>query len=306
MESLRRIVAMEPARIPVFRLDDFQQAVLGNLYLEFFFERCRVLIGTDFGYLTTGEVDLSEPEELEQILAGGRDRLAEWRRYVLFNLALYSALLETNSYYLALNDHLLICRIVPDGEDESEFVLKLYTISGDDLLDNYGDKIYLGRDHVSLLSLSRPHFGIPRICAAVNDQLGKLGRRLDTLVPRVETNLWDRKYPEDLAESVGQFCDAARDFAAAFPETIFSEKLDSETLLAANGEVRGLKHILIEIEETLREMERILMEDGHPRGARYVTRFRKDVANDINFLMLKVNAPIGHLVNRVDAFSVLA
>ncbi len=303
MESLRRIVALDADHLPAFRLDRFQEAVLGNLYLEFFFERCRVLITPDFGYITTGETEISEPEELEAILDANRPCLENWRRYVVFNLALYTALLETNSYYLSLNDNLLICRFVSAEEALDQYVLKLYTISSDELPENYSDKIYLGRDRISMRSLNRPHFGLVSVRNAVRDQLEKVRRRLDRFVPREESVLFEGEFLQDLEESVTGLSSATDRFTADFPNTSFTENLDAATLLDANLEIRDIKHILIEMKDTLREMESLLMADGHPKAARYVTKFLKDVTNDINFLMVKVNGRISSVVNRIDALS---
>ena len=303
MESLRRIVALNADHLPAFRLDRFQEAVLGNLYLEFFLERCRVLITPGFGFIATGETDLSEPGELEAILEENRPCLENWRRYVLFNLALYTALLETNSYYLSLNDNLLICRFVSVADAKDQYILKLYTISADELPENYSDKIYLGRDRISMRSLHRPHFGLVAVRDAVRDQLQKVRRRLDRLVPKEETVLFESEYLQDLEESLAGLSSATDRFTADFPDTSFTENLDAGSLLDANIEIRDIKHILIEMKDTLREMESMLMADGHPKAARYVTKFLRDVTNDINFLMVKVNGRISSVVNRIDAMS---
>ena len=50
-------------------------------------------------------------------------------------------------------------------------------------------------------------------------------------------------------------------------------------------------------------MERMLLREGHPRGARYVTTMRKDVTNAINFIMCKVNGRISNIANRIDALA---
>ena len=303
MESLRRLVAMDPDELPEFRLDPFQEAVLKNLHLEFFLARCRAMITPRYSFLTTGEVEPDEPRQLDALLAARRDTLARWRRYVVVNLALYSALLETNSYYLSLNDHLLICRFVAVADRPDEYVLKLYTIAKRDLRTHYKDKIYLGRDCISTRSLRREHFGLPNLRRSLEEQLAKLRERLARMVPAEETELYRREYLADLKETVAELGARVDELVLAFPAGVFTHSPEVATLLAASSRFRDVKHLLIEVEDTLGEMERTLLEEGHPRGARYVTKMRRDATNSVNFIMCKVNGRISNVVNRVDALA---
>lgn len=303
MDSLRRLVAMPPVEMPDFRLDPFQETVLANLYLEFFLARSRALITPRYSFFASGEIDPAEADELDAILAVSREQLVRWRRYVVVNLALYTALLETNSYYLSLNDHLLISRFVAVPGRADEYVIKLYTIARRDLPANYKDKIYLGRDQLSMLSLRREHFGVPNIRRSIEEQLSKLRVRLGRLVPEEETELFRREYFDDLDEVVGELGARVDELVRAFPGRVFTASPDIATLLEASSRFRDLKHLLIEIEDSLGDMEHTLLDEGHPRGARYVTKLRKDVTNYINFIMCKVNGRISHVVNRVDALA---
>jgi hypothetical protein len=65
-----------------------------------------------------------------------------------------------------------------------------------------------------------------------------------------------------------------------------------------NSRFRELKHLLIEADDVLRETEERLFESA-PHAARYVTKFRKDVTNDVNYIMLKVNGRISDAVNGI-------
>jgi len=132
MHNFERLKEIHHLKIPVFRRDEFQESVLKNLYLEFFLESCRVLITPDFQYLTTGPTRTEELETIERLLAEERSVLDELKKFVLYNLALYSALLETNSYYITSNDHLLICRFVQSDHDDRAYELKLYTLGRQD------------------------------------------------------------------------------------------------------------------------------------------------------------------------------
>lgn len=303
MESLKRLAAMDPLELPDFRLDPFQEAILSHLFLEFFLARCRALVTPRTTFIPSGEVEPDEATELTAFLAGHRDLVARWRRYVLANLALYTALLETNSYYLTLNDHLLICRFVAIPGRLDEYQLKLYTIAPRDLPAHYNDKIYLGRDLISMRTLRREHFGLPDIRRSVEEQLGKLKVRLLRMVPKQESEIFRREYLEDLAETASELGARVDDLVRAFPGHVLSHGDDIATLLEASSRFRQVKHLLIEMEDSLGEMERTLLTEGHPRGARYVTRLRRDVQNYINFIMCKINGRISNVVNRVDALA---
>ena len=80
-------------------------------------------------------------------MAQRQELIGQLKRYLMYGLTLYSALLETNSYHIAVNDHLVIARFV--GMQDA-FDVKLYTLRQEDLPARYEDKIYLGRDVLRL------------------------------------------------------------------------------------------------------------------------------------------------------------
>ena len=112
MQSLNNIVSEASLEVPDYHLDHFQSRVLEELHLEFFFARCRFLITPACRYITTGKATKQEIAQLEGILAQRQDVINERKRYLMYGLTLYSALLETNSYHIASNDHLFIARFV--------------------------------------------------------------------------------------------------------------------------------------------------------------------------------------------------
>jgi hypothetical protein len=69
-------------------------------------------------------------------------------------------------------------------------------------------------------------------------------------------------------------------------------------LLEVNRAFREMKHVLAEAETVARELEERLLAAGSG-AARYVTKLRKDLANDVNFIMLKVNGRISDAVNGI-------
>jgi hypothetical protein len=298
MDSLNAIVGRDVIAVPTVSLDGFQSEVLRQLHLEFFFAKCRVLITPHLRFETTGESTASEEATLQTILDERQELLSQLKLYLLYNLSLYSALLETNSYYIAANDHLLISRFVEFGGHPGFYEVKLYTLPREDLLAHYSDKIYLGRDFISLDSPQRAHFGLRHLIDSLRQQLPKLSARIDRHAPRRLATALQREQLRDLREAVAELEQRAAKILNEFPSAISTKTLERSQLLDLNGRFRDLKHLLSETDDTLQEMEARLLEQA-PHAARYVTKLRKDVGNDINYLMLKVNGWISDAVNGI-------
>jgi hypothetical protein len=295
MQSLSSIVSRESLPVPEFHLDCFQQRVLDELHLEFFLSRCRAIVTPALRYFLTGPAEARETAALESALSQRPEILGELKRLLMYGLSRYSAVLETNSHHLALNDHLAIARFVglPDA-----FEVKVYTLRPEDLPERYEDKIYLGRDVLRLDRVERDHFGLGDLRHVLSEQVVKLRRRLVEHAPEMVRRELERDYLSDLQEAVADFaCDADR-VVAEYPPAFPGDELDRRTLLELNRRFRELKHRLIEADELLREMEKALFAEA-PHAARYVTKMRKDVTNGVNTIMLKVNGRISDLVNGV-------
>jgi len=294
MKSLLSIVNRESLHVPEVRLDDFQGRVLQALHLEFFFARCRFLITPHLSHLTMGPATADEESNLLAVLTERQEQLEQLKRHLIHSLALHSALLETSSYVIALNQHMVIARFV--GRDEG-FEVKLYTLGPGDLPGRYADKIYLGRD---LLVLEKPrpeHFGLRFMRDSLREQIGKLDARLERHCPEVLAEL-RRDFLEDLQEDVDEFSRGADAILEGFPPDVLPGGGDPNALLDLNRRFRELKHVLLEADQVLEEMERSLFERA-PAAARYVIKFRKDVTNDVNDIMLKVNGRISDAVNGI-------
>ena len=298
MQNLEKFSKLKDLQIPDITLDHFQQQILDNLYLEFFLEGGRCLITPEFTYLTTAAPTEQEESTLAEILANSTETLNRMKVYLLYNLSFYSSLLETNSYYIALNDHLLISRFVSMDGHPDDYEVKLYTISRADLPDNYKDKIYLGRDFVSLKSFRREHFGLRHIRNSLQDQHVKLIQRIEKFVaPEVRDEL-EKEYLYEIGEIIDEYTESANRLLETTPAFLGADNLPREEIINANKKFRDLKHMLIEIEESIRELETHMFElDLMP--VRYVTKFRNDVINDINYCMLKVNGRISDYVNGI-------
>ena len=102
----------------------------------------------------------------------------------------------------------------------------------------------------------------------------------------------------DLQELAEEFAQKADRVLRTYPPEISSRALTPETLLEVNRDFRELKHVLSDAEIVVREMEERMLAAGSD-AARYVTKLRKDLTNDVNYIMLKVNGRISDAVNGI-------
>lgn len=299
MQSLRKIVEMQLVKVPHFPLDAFQEGVLDNLHLEFFLEKCRVLITPGNDILLTGDAAEKEIDDFYALINANKETIDKLKWIVLYDLSVYSALLETNSYYITSNNHLLIARFVPYGDEPDKFELKLYTIARTDLPHNYKDKIYIGRDFISLHSLRRDHLGIANIRQSLSEQLTKMRKRVHENVISEQIEEIESEFLREIEELINEFGDGSEEIIHRFPVDITTKSIEKKALVEVNQQFRALKHILIEIEESVRELESKLFDQDFSRAVRYVTKFRKDITNYTNYLIMKVNGRISDAVNGI-------
>jgi hypothetical protein len=294
MKTLSALVERDSFEVPAFALDHFQKKVREGLHLEFFLARGRLIVTPHLSHLVTDEASPGELERVRSILDEKQDVLEQLKLYLLYNLSLYSALLETNSYFVAESEHRLISRFLPYGPGVCE--VKVYTLPPGDPLERYGDRIYLGRDCLPLDSPHRPHLGLGYLRRSLPEQVAKLRSRIEREAKgreRVALEL-----VEDLEEVVDELAQKADAVLRAHPPEISSRALPAETLLEVNRAFREIKHVLSDAEIVAREMEEGMLREGS-HAARYVTKLRKDLTNDINYIMVKVNGRISDAVNGI-------
>ena len=296
MKTLSALVEREAFEVPVFALDHFQTKVREGLHLEFFLACGRLILTPHLTPLTTAEATAAELEQVRALVAEKQELLEELKLYLLYTLSLYSALLETNSYHIAVNEHRVISRFLPYDAGACE--VKVYTQPPGDPVARYGDRIYLGRDYLPLDSPRRPHLGLGYLRQSLSEQLVRLRDRLRRHATAAELASLDEDFLSDLEELAGEFAQRADQVMRAYPPEISSRALPREALLEVNRDFREIKHVLSEAEIVAREMEERLLAAGSG-AARYATKLRKDLANDVNYIMLKVNGRISDAVNGI-------
>lgn len=293
MQSLAAIVARESLSVPALQLDRFQERVLAQLHLEFFFARCRALVTPSYTQLVTGEASSEEASQLAGIIAERQELLEQLKRRLVSELVLHTALLESSSSVIELNEHLTIARLVSWRDD---FEVKLYTLRPEDLPERYDDKIYLGRDLFRPDRPEREHFGLGYLRDSLLEQAKKLEGRLARIVPALVPEL-EADFLADFREQLEELSSRAGAVLGGSPARLGPDP-ETALLLELNGRFRDIKHTLVEANELLAELEARLFEKA-PRAARYVTKLRKDVTNDVNFIMMKVNGRISDRINGI-------
>jgi hypothetical protein len=296
MKTLSALVEREAFEVPLFVLDHFQARVRESLHLEFFLSRGRLILTPHLAPLTTAGATPAEEESMRAIVEEKQELLEQLKLYLLYNLSLYSALLETNSHHVAVNEHRVISRFLPYGPGMCE--VKLYTQPPGDPVERYGDRIYLGRDCLPLDSPRRPHLGLGYLRQSLPEQIVKLQARLDRHATAAERDSLGDDFVGDLEEVAEEFSQKADRVLRTYPPEISVGALGPETLLEVNRDFRELKHVLLDAEIAVREMEERLLAAGS-RAARYVTKLRKDLNNDVNYIMVKVNGRISDAVNGI-------
>ena len=296
MKTLSALIEREAFEVPAFALDHFQKKVREGLHLEFFLARGRLILTPHLAPLTTAEATAAEEAQVSAILEDRQELLEQVKLYLLFNLSLYSALLETNSHHVAVNEHRVISRFLSHGPGVCE--VKLYTQPPGDPIERYGDRIYLGRDFLPLDSPRRPHLGLGYLRQSLPLQVARLEGRLDKHTTARERAALGDEFLGDLREVAEEFSQKADLVLRSYPPEISSRALSPETLLEVNRDFRELKHVLSDAEIVVREMEERMLAAGSD-AARYVTKLRKDLTNDVNYIMLKVNGRISDAVNGI-------
>ncbi len=298
MDNLEKLRNLKHLKMPNFHLDGFQKSIKENIFLEFFLKKSRVVLTPNYHYYLTGYAEEEEILKVEA-LTKEKELFKKIKEFIIYNLAIYSALIETNSYYIENNQNSIICRFVPQNQSNNHFELKVYTIHPDELPENYKDKIYLGRDFVNLNSLHRNYLGLNSIVHSLVEQIKKLEKRLMNFIPREIFSEIQSEYLEEIKELLEEFVELSSEITENYPEDISKKTLSENQLIEINKIFRNLKHILMDIDETISELDEKLIQYMLNQANKYVIKFKKDITNYIHYILIKVNGRISDSLNHI-------
>ena len=218
-------------------------------------------------------------QELEEFIASSEVFLDSLKEFILDSLYVYSALVEENSYYL-LNPHsVLIARLL--HKRELRFEVKFYAHYEDELLSNYKDKIYIGRDFINLKKFERKYLGLKKYFLSLIEQNDKIQERA------VQKLRYFQDYKKDYLDEIDYLIQEAvsdsMERIKLFKETKLADIPKAKTMDALDN-VLYLSNLMTELRDFTQEFESKLRQRDENDFVKYLTKFSKDLIDGIRFL----------------------
>lgn len=291
MNEIEELMKVEVNNLPPLQpmlYDDLYQNVLKNLHLELGSGPVLYLISPSYSVLNTVPSDtvidfLNRKENLLNYL----------KEYIIQNLAIYTVILEMSSYFIEQNSYLVLARLMDRGGDGRKFEIKFYTHAPKELLSNYKDKIYIGRDFIDLLNFKRKYWGLKDFIISVKEQYDRL---LDRAEARLKNPVEYSSFFQEIKESVNEAYNESLLILQSLPPYPELDKLSARELIDLNNQFREITHFLVELRDEVDEFENLLRYNKENDFVRYVTKYKKDLTNLISYLNIKVNGVLGHRI----------
>ena len=172
---------------------------------------------------------------------------------------------------------------------EQDGRLSIVTLSPDCQLEgsilDYSDKIYIGRDFIDLLQFKRKYFGIKELIKSLQDQNEVL---LDKAEQKLRKPVKYKSFFQEINEYVNELQSESFLILQSLPPHIDFSKLKAEDLIDINAQYRTINHFLIELRDEVAEFENLLFKN-EMSFVRYVTKYKKDLANLISYFNIRIN-----------------
>jgi len=280
VEELSRVDLKSLPPLRPILLNDLHQKVLKNLYLEVGTGPVLYLLSPSYSVLTP-----TPNETINDFLSKNENLLDYVKEYIIQNLAVYSVLLDVNSYFAEQNNYLVLARLRERDSGGRRYEIKFYTHSPRELMTNYKDKIYIGRDFIDLFHFRRKYLGVKELVNSVKDQYEVL---LDKAEEKLKEPLEYKSFFQEMKESVNELRNESLLILQSLPPYLDFNKLKSKDLIEINAQYRTINHFLIELTDEVAEFENLLWNNKENNFVRYVTKFKKDLANAISFFNIKI------------------
>jgi len=291
MNEVEELSKVELKSLPALRhilLSDLHQNVLKNLYLELGTGPVLYLLSPSYSVITP-----TPNETISDFISKNEALLDYLKEYIIQNLAVYSVLLDVNSYFAEQNNYVVLARLRERDSDGRRYEIKFYTHSSRELMTNYKDKIYIGRDFIDLFHFKRKYFGVKEIVNSVKDQYENL---LDKAEEKLNEPLEYKSFFQEMKESVTELRNESLLILQSLPPYLDFSKLKNKDLIEINSQYRTINHFLIELTDEVAEFENLLRNKNENNFVRYVTKYKKDLANAISYFNIKI---IGRLNDRI-------
>jgi hypothetical protein len=281
IEELSKLKLKDLPELEPLLSDDLHQNIIKHLYLE---------LGTGpVLYLLSPSYSVINPtpnETVSDFITNKDDVLNYIKEYIMQNLSVYSVLLDVNSYFIEQNNFLVLARLRERDSGGRHYEIKFYTHSSRELMTNYKDKIYIGRDFIDLFQFKRKHFGLHDYFGSLKDQYEVL---LDRAEEKLKNPLQYKAFFQEIKEYVNELHTEGLNALQELPPYLDFKKVTGQDLIDINAQYRVINHYVIELRDEVDEFESNLRDKKESGFVRYVTKYKKDLANLISYFNIKIN-----------------
>jgi len=289
VEELSKVDVKDLPSLRSMLLDDLHQNVLKNLYLELGTGPVLYLLSPSFSVINP-----TPNEDISDFIKNEEGILNYLKEYIIQNLAVYSVLLDVNSYFIEQNNFLVLARLREGDSGGKKYEIKFYTHSPRELLTNYKDKIYIGRDFIDLFHFKRKYFGVKEL-------IGSLKNQYDNLLDKAEEKLSEpmeyKSFFQEIKEYVNELHEESLLILQSLPPYLDFDQIRKEELIEINAQYRSINHYLIELNDEVVEFENLLRYKKDMKFVRYVTKYKKDLSNLISFFNIKIHGCLSEKIH---------
>jgi hypothetical protein len=274
LEALKEIKDKPLTNYPKIVYSNLFKKALERLHFEFGLDEGNYLFSPFYTQLI-GE----KHQELEEFIAGSEVFLDSLKEFILDSLYVYSALVEENSYYL-LNPHsVLIARML--HKRELRFEVKFYAHYEDELLTNYKDKIYIGRDFINLKKFERKYLGLKKYFLSLIEQNDKIQERAVQKLRYFED--YKKDYLDEINYLIQEAVSDSMERIKLFKETKLADIPKAKTMDALDN-ILYLLGLMTELRDFTQEFESKLRQREENDFVKYLTKFSKDLIDGMRYL----------------------
>ncbi len=280
VEELSKLDIKKVPKLKPFIYDYLHKNVLKNLHFELGAGMVLYLLSPSYGVINP-----TANEDVREFTTKKTDTLNYLKDYIMQNLTIYSVLLDVNSYFIEQNNFLVLARLRERDSNGRCYEIKFYTHTARELMRNYKDKIYIGRDFIDLFQFKRKYFGIKNFIISLKDQNEIL---LEKAEQRLKKPVKYKSFFQEISEYVNDLQTESFILLQSLPPILDFSELKKEDLIDINAQYRTINHYLIELRDEVDEFENLLFKN-EMRFVRYVTKYKKDLANLISYFNIRIN-----------------
>ena len=274
LDELKEIKDEPLTNYPKIVYSNLFKKTLENFHLEFELDEGNYVFSPFYTQLI-GE----KHQELEDFVAGNEVFLDSLKEFILDSLYVYSALVEENSYYL-LNPHsVVIARLI--HKRELRFEVKFYAHYEEELLSNYKDKIYIGRDFINLKKFERKYLGLKKYFLSLIEQNDKIQARAVQKLRYFDD--YKKNFLDEINDLIQEAVSDSMERIKLFKETKLAEIPKAKTMDVLDN-IFYLLHLMTELREFTQEFETTLRQREENDFVKYLTKFSKDLIDGIRYM----------------------